>query len=330
VPSPSPHRARPELLAAATGREKTGADHQRRVIGCFTGRRTDKDGAPACPAPEIPGEKVTHLDYAMAANADGSVDQGYTALTKTLREKLDPAGAVDGRHSLLPVAPPSSGHLLRGTETFQVQKYLAAGVCSTARYGGTGCLNTDWACHYVRGSTPAGRINIELPYPTRGFKNVTDGTDGLWGRAPSTTCPAGPGPTLCGDGAVGTDNLRHDLGTDGKESPAGTGRRLRLERGQGPVRAEAADLAVADAGGVGGGPGPESPSPSATSSGTPSPSPPSSSGRGTTAAWNSATEYTGGSAVSHKGRTWKAKWWEKGEEPGITGAWGVWQDLGSC
>ncbi|MFH9825910.1 chitinase C-terminal domain-containing protein [Streptomyces bobili] len=439
--SPSRHRARPALLAAAAavaglllaglpatvsnaadqgscrpdglyatpgvdvpycsvydtaGREKMGADHQRRVIGYFTGWRTGKDGTPAYLAPDIPWDKVTHLNYAfahvdganklsvgadgaanaatgmtwpgvsgaemdpalpyqghfnllnkfkkqhpdvktlisvggwaetggyfaadgtrvnsggfysMATNADGSVNQagidtfansavdfirkygfngvdidyeypttmkdagnpldwslsnarrsglvkGYAALMKSLREKLDRAGSADGRHYLLSVAAPSSGYLLRGMETFQVQKYLdyvnimsydlhgawneyvgpnaslfddgkdaelaAAGVYSTSQYGGIGYLNTDWAYHYFRGSMPAGRINIGLPYYTRGFKNVTGGTDGLWGRAATTTCPAGSGLTKCGDGAVGIDNLWHDLDTSGREAPAGS------------------------------------------------------------------------------------------------------------
>ncbi|WP_328869985.1 glycosyl hydrolase family 18 protein [Streptomyces sp. NBC_00287] len=380
----------------AEGREKMGADHQRRVIGYFTGWRTGKDGTPAYLAPDIPWDKVTHLNYAfahidgsnkisvgadgatnaatgttwpgvsgaemdpefsykghfnllnkfkkqhpnvktlisvggwaetggyfaddgtrvnsggfysMATNADGSVNQagidtfansavdfirkygfngvdidyeypttmkdagnpldwslsnarraglvkGYAALMKSLREKLDRAGAADGKHYLLSVAAPSSGYLLRGMETFQVQKYLdyvnimsydlhgawneyvgpnaslfddgkdaelaAAGVYSTSQYGGIGYLNTDWSYHYFRGSMPAGRINIGLPYYTRGFKNVTGGTDGLWGKASSTTCPAGSGLTKCGDGAVGIDNLWHDLDTNGKESPAGS------------------------------------------------------------------------------------------------------------
>lgn len=380
----------------ADGREKMGADHQRRVIGYFTGWRTGKNGEPAYLASDIPWDKVTHLNYAfahigsdnkisvggdgeknaatgmtwpgvagaemdpaysykghfnllnkfkkkhpnvktmvsvggwaetggyfgddgkrvnsggfysMATNADGSVNQagietfadstvafikkygfngvdidyeypttmkdagnpldwqlangrraglvkGYAILMKTLREKLDRAGAADGRHYLLTVAAPSSGYLLRGMETFQVQKYLdyvnimsydlhgawneyvgpnaslyddgkdaelaAAGVYGSQQYGGVGYLNTDWAYHYFRGSMPAGRINIGLPYYTRGFKNVQGGTDGLWGKAASTDCPAGSGLTKCGDGAVGIDNLWHDKDDKGKESPAGS------------------------------------------------------------------------------------------------------------
>lgn len=47
-------------------------------------------------------------------------------------------------------------------------------------------------------------------------------------------------------------------------------------------------------------------------------------------AWASGTIYTGGQEVSYKGHNWKAKWWTTGEEPGTTGEWGVWQDLGAC
>ncbi|MFE2510818.1 chitinase [Streptomyces naganishii] len=50
----------------------------------------------------------------------------------------------------------------------------------------------------------------------------------------------------------------------------------------------------------------------------------------TIAAWNSSQVYTGGNTVSWKGHNWKAKWWTQGEEPGTTGEWGVWQDLGVC
>ncbi|SCD93159.1 chitinase family 18 [Streptomyces sp. BpilaLS-43] len=196
------------------------------------------------------------LDHTLANARRAGLVKGYGALMKTLREKLDRASAADGTHYLLTVAAPSSGYLLRGMETFQVQKYLdyvnimsydlhgawneyvgpnaslfddgkdaelaQAGVYSTSQYGGVGYLNTDWAYHYFRGSMPAGRINIGLPYYTRGFKNVQGGTDGLWGKAATTDCPAGAGLTKCGDGAVGIDNLWHDLDANGKESPAGS------------------------------------------------------------------------------------------------------------
>ncbi|WP_460542613.1 glycosyl hydrolase family 18 protein [Glycomyces halotolerans] len=47
-------------------------------------------------------------------------------------------------------------------------------------------------------------------------------------------------------------------------------------------------------------------------------------------AWDSSTAYTGGDQVGHGGNEWRAKWWTQGEEPGTTGQWGVWEDLGAC
>ncbi|WP_030775409.1 chitinase C-terminal domain-containing protein [Streptomyces sp. NRRL F-2664] len=196
------------------------------------------------------------LDWRIANARRAGLVKGYDALMKSLRQKLDAAGAADGKHYMLTVAAPSSGYLLRGMETFQMQQYLdyvnimsydlhgawneyvgpnaslfddgkdgelaAAGVYGSQQYGGIGYLNTDWAYHYFRGSMPAGRINIGLPYYTRGHKNVQGGTDGLWGKAAATTCPAGSGLTKCGDGAVGIDNLWHDKDDNGNESPAGS------------------------------------------------------------------------------------------------------------
>jgi glycosyl hydrolase family 18 (putative chitinase)/carbohydrate binding protein with CBM5/12 domain len=50
----------------------------------------------------------------------------------------------------------------------------------------------------------------------------------------------------------------------------------------------------------------------------------------TAAQWSRTAVYVGGNTVSWKGHSWKAKWWTTGEEPGTTGEWGVWQDLGPC
>ena len=50
----------------------------------------------------------------------------------------------------------------------------------------------------------------------------------------------------------------------------------------------------------------------------------------TTASWSSSQVYTAGNTVSWSGHNWSAKWWTQGEEPGTTGEWGVWQDLGAC
>ncbi|GHH73867.1 chitinase [Streptomyces sulfonofaciens] len=50
----------------------------------------------------------------------------------------------------------------------------------------------------------------------------------------------------------------------------------------------------------------------------------------TAAPWDASAVYVGGDQVSHDGHRWQAKWWTTGEEPGTTGEWGVWQDLGAC
>ncbi|MEF1186332.1 chitinase C-terminal domain-containing protein, partial [Vibrio sinaloensis] len=187
----------------------------------------------------------------------------YQELMKVLREKLDAASAQDGVHYMLTIAAPSSGYLLRGMETFDVTKYLdyvnimsydlhgawndhvghnAAlfdtgedselaqwNVYNTAAYGGIGYLNTDWAYHYFRGSMPAGRINIGVPYYTRGWQGVTGGTNGLWGRAAlpnQSQCPEGTGEgekNNCGNGAIGIDNMWHDTDPKGNEMGAGSG-----------------------------------------------------------------------------------------------------------
>ncbi|MGR5236609.1 chitinase C-terminal domain-containing protein [Vibrio alfacsensis] len=186
----------------------------------------------------------------------------YQELMKVLREKLDAASAQDGIHYMLTIAAPSSGYLLRGMETFDVTKYLdyvnimsydlhgawndhvghnAAlfdtgkdselaqwNVYGTAAYGGIGYLNTDWAYHYFRGSMPAGRINIGVPYYTRGWQGVTGGDNGLWGRAAlpnQSECAPGTGEgekNNCGHGALGIDNMWHDTDPKGNEMGAGS------------------------------------------------------------------------------------------------------------
>ncbi|WP_280518810.1 chitinase C-terminal domain-containing protein [Planobispora rosea] len=193
------------------------------------------------------------LDWQLANARRGSLMKGYVALMKTLRDRLNAASAADGRYYLLTIASPSSGYLLRGMETFQVTQYLdyvnimsydlhgawnefvgpnAAlyddgkdaelakwGVYTTSQYGGIGYLNTDWAYHYFRGAVQSGRINIGVPYYTRGWRNVTGGTNGLWGKAVGSNCPTGL--TTCGDGARGVDNLWHDLENDKEVSGGG-------------------------------------------------------------------------------------------------------------
>ncbi|MFD0883824.1 glycosyl hydrolase family 18 protein, partial [Streptosporangium algeriense] len=191
---------------------------------------------------------------------------GYNALMKTLREKLDRAGADRGRYYLLTAAASASGYLVRGYDAGQALRYLdfvnlmtydmhgswnnfvgpqaplyddgrdneleAAKFYSTKEYDKTGYFNVDWAYHYYRGALPPGRINIGIPYYTRGWQNVTGGDDGLWGTSSlpdQGQCQPGTGPgsgsstpSSCGNGAEGIDNIWHDLGGAGQEVASGS------------------------------------------------------------------------------------------------------------
>lgn len=197
------------------------------------------------------------------------LQQGYNALMKTLREKLDRAGAGKGRYYLLTSAGSASGYLVRGLDAGQALQYqdyvnvmsydlhgswnkyvgpqaplydtgqdneLAdAGIYNdqddkTKGYQKNGYFNIDWAYHYYRGALPPGRINLGIPYYSRGWQNVQGGTDGLWGTSAmpdQSQCPkglGGRGPAKgqnCGLGATGIDNVWHDT-EDGREVGAGS------------------------------------------------------------------------------------------------------------
>ncbi|MCV2884164.1 glycosyl hydrolase family 18 protein [Aestuariibacter sp. AA17] len=201
-------------------------------------------------------------DFDIANPLRPYLNRSYQALMKALREGLDKAGQEDDTHYLLTIAAPSSGYLLRGMETFQVAQYLdfinimsydlhgawnahvghqAAlydsgndselarwNVYNTPEFQGIGYLNTDWAVAYFRGAVAAGRINIGIPYYTRGFRDVQGGEHGLWGQAPlpdQNQCPKGTGigeNNPCGNGAIGIDNLWHDNDLLGNEVAAGS------------------------------------------------------------------------------------------------------------
>ncbi|WP_086827331.1 chitinase C-terminal domain-containing protein [Allokutzneria sp. NRRL B-24872] len=193
------------------------------------------------------------LDFQLANARRAGLNRSYQVLMKTLREKLDAAAASDGKYYMLTVAAPASGWLLRGMEVSQTTQHLdyvnimsydlhgawnkfvgpnaslfddgkdaelaAGGVYGAPHYGGIGYLNTDWAYHYFRGGVQSGRINIGVPFYSRGHRNVVGGTNGLWGTAVGSNCPQGL--TACGDGAKGIDNIWHDK-ENGRELGAGS------------------------------------------------------------------------------------------------------------
>ncbi|WP_346839168.1 glycosyl hydrolase family 18 protein [Microbulbifer sp. SAOS-129_SWC] len=200
------------------------------------------------------------LDFGTSNARRAYLMDSYVEMLRVLREKLDQAGEQDNTQYMLTIASPSSGYLLRGMETMQVTKYLdyvnimtydlhgawneyvghnaalfdngqdpelaAANVYGTSQYGGIGYLNIDWAVKYFRGSMSPGRINVGIPYYTRGWQGVSGGDYGLGGSASlpvQSDCPEGTGGASdCGNGAVGIDNIWHDLDTSGNEMGAGS------------------------------------------------------------------------------------------------------------
>ncbi|WP_373312815.1 glycosyl hydrolase family 18 protein [Deefgea tanakiae] len=212
-------------------------------------------------------------DWRISNKHRSELFKGYMALTKTLRAELDKAAAAKGKYFILTIASPSSGYLLRGMEDFEAVKYLDfvnimtydlhgawnhfvghnAALYDTGKdneiadakiyqggdahyYNSQGYLNIDWSYKYFRTALAGGRINIGLPYYTRGSQNVTGGTNGLWGMsamADQKKCYLGSGGNLgpdalspkagapCGFGAQGIDNLWFDRDAAGNEMFAG-------------------------------------------------------------------------------------------------------------
>ncbi|MEU8087895.1 phosphatidylinositol-specific phospholipase C domain-containing protein [Micromonospora sp. NPDC049101] len=193
-------------------------------------------------------------DWNDARSRRKGLPTSYTALMKTLREKLDRASATNGRYYLLTSATSASGYLVRGMENQKALRYQdytnlmaydyhgswnevvgpnaalhddgkdpeLSDLYSTPEYQKIGYFNTDWAFHHLRGAMQAGRINIGIPYYTRGWRNVTGGSNGMWGRSVGSNCQPGTGLVRpCGGGALGIDNIWHDLDANGQEVGAG-------------------------------------------------------------------------------------------------------------
>jgi len=135
---------------------------------------------------------------------------------KVLREKLDAASAQDGIHYMLTIAAPSSGYLLRGMETFDVTQYLDyVNIMSYDLHGA-------WNDHVGHN---AALFDTGKDSELAAF---TGGENGLWGKAPlpnQSECAPGTGEgekNNCGYGAIGIDNMWHDLDPQGKEMGAGS------------------------------------------------------------------------------------------------------------
>ncbi|MEU9079715.1 glycosyl hydrolase family 18 protein [Kitasatospora sp. NPDC004745] len=71
--------------------------------------------------------------------------------------------------------------------------------------------------------------------------------------------------------------------------------------------------------------------PTSTPTGTPTSTPTSPAGCPAAPSWDAGTTYAaGGTKVSWKGHYYTNKWWTKGDDPSLSGQWGVWTDNGPC
>lgn len=192
-------------------------------------------------------------DFAISKPRLAGLMKSYNVLLKTAREKLDAAAVADKKYYLLTIAGSASGWVLRGEENLSGLQHLDyANLMSYDLHGGwnkfvgpnaalfddgndgelragnaysyqnIGYLNVDWAHRYYRGALQAGRIVIGVPYYTRGWRDVTGGTNGLWGTTAEVNdtilCA---GVKTCGKGAIGIDNVWYDLDKNGKPLPGG-------------------------------------------------------------------------------------------------------------
>lgn len=160
----------------------------------------------------------------------------YLALLKTVKHKLDSASVKDSKKYLLTIAAPASSWTLSGMELAEHCKYIdflnlmtydlhgawnshvgpqAALYASYADPETAGMdqptLSIDWAVKYYSAIMHPSKINIGIPYYSRGWTDVTGGTNGLWGQSPKQTHTY----TYNIDGKVYTKNLPIGKGAAG-------------------------------------------------------------------------------------------------------------------
>ena len=46
--------------------------------------------------------------------------------------------------------------------------------------------------------------------------------------------------------------------------------------------------------------------------------------------WSEEKVYNGGDKVSWDSKVWQAKWWTQGDNPSLSGDWGVWKLIGDA
>ncbi|MBT2457223.1 glycosyl hydrolase family 18 protein [Streptomyces sp. ISL-86] len=267
----------------------------------------------------------------------------------------DMHGAWDGdgptyhQSPLLPSAADPTDPIAPGTEKYSIKNAIDSWLDGNAAYG-------------IAGGFPASKLTLGYEFYYRGWKGVPAGTTS--GLAQTATGPSAARPTSQQAGIANykelggiVDNAATTYWDDQakasyfyKDGEFFTGlnqKSIQARVDYGKQRGLAGAMMysllglddkatllnqISDAlGGSTQPPVTPTATPTATPTSTPTATPTATPTTGCTApAYIAGTVYTGGNEVSHKGHKWKAQWWTQNEEPGTTGEWGVWKDLGAC
>lgn len=323
--------------------------------------------------------------------------QNYNLLLQTLRQKLDQAGQEDGRYYLLTVASPAGPSVIANQEPNVYHQYLDFINLMTYDYNGgwenttnhlaplyinpndpsepdkKNYFNVDATVNlYLDLGVPKYKLNVGLPYYSRGWANVGGTPDGLFASANGS--PKGKWDDMENTGSNPLYLIYENYETNPsyqKYFDQHAKVPWLYSQSQGVMYtyddpdsiAEKVNYVIAqDLGGVmfwefsGDYPGPSvtgksvgsnmtatiynmlvdphaDPTPTPSPEPTPTPDPnatptPSPTSTPLYPAWDANTIYTGGDIVIHNGIIWRAEWWTQGEEPGTTGEWGVWREIG--
>lgn len=140
----------------------------------------------------------------------GVIYANYVKLMRQLRRKLNEAGSADKKQYLLSIAASGSGWSLSGMgrgeycnylDYINIMSYDLHGAWNqycgpqSATYASTSdpetsmmdqpTLNIDWIVKYYSGILHPSKINVGIPYYSRGWTQVSGGINGLWGTSPS-------------------------------------------------------------------------------------------------------------------------------------------------
>ncbi|MCX7749553.1 MAG: glycosyl hydrolase family 18 protein [Clostridia bacterium] len=191
-------------------------------------------------------------DWCVSDKMRTTVYGNYLELMKLLRQKVDAAASQDGKQYLLTAAVSASSWVLGGMGLGEYCQYLDFVNLMTYDLHGSWnryvahlaalwpdsrdpetvgfpmpVLNVDWAFRYFRGALPPEKINIGIPYYSRGWKDVSKGSlpGGLYGSSPDQYTVTYPnrvgGGTVSETTAYGPDGIDGIWNDPAPDAPAG-------------------------------------------------------------------------------------------------------------